>query len=183
MYPTNSNKLALLGVLGLVAAIAIPGPSFAEDPTVAPETRPSTPSPPPSTYQTMCVRTCDGYYFPIRQNALPQNFAGDEQTCSSSCGTPARLFYFKAGTTPREMIDLAGRKYSDEPNAFEFQKKFVAGCSCKPAPWSKEAREQRLHLQRQAETAARAQATEDASRKSTAISEAATRAYYATDVR
>ncbi|WP_045834765.1 DUF2865 domain-containing protein [Hyphomicrobium sp. 99] len=91
-------------------------------------------------YTTMCVRSCDGFYFPIHQNQRPANFSRDAQTCASACGSEARLFYFPLyGGNPGTMIDLAGHRYADEPHAFEFQRAIVQGCACKPAPWSREA--------------------------------------------
>src|SRR5215470_5542313 len=36
-------------------------------------------------YRTLCVRTCDGYYFPISFSTAPTRFAEDEQTCQKLC--------------------------------------------------------------------------------------------------
>jgi len=119
-------------------------------------------------YTTMCVRTCDGFYFPLHQNEHPRNFARDAQTCASKCGSAARLFYFPLRSgNPATMIDLEGRRYVDEPQAFAFHRSIVQGCACKPQPWSAEAAarhqkysaeaaEKRLRLE--AITAARARA-------------------------
>jgi len=91
-------------------------------------------------YTTMCVRSCDGFYFPLHQNQRPLNFVRDAQACASACGPEARLFYFPSFAGNAEtMIDLAGHKYADEPHAFEFKHAMVPGCACKPAPWSREA--------------------------------------------
>lgn len=133
-------------------------------------------------YTTMCVRSCDGFYFPLRQNAHPEFFARDAQTCASECGSEARLFYFPLyGGNPATMIDLAGRKYAEEPNAFAFRKAVTAGCACKPAPWSKEAAER--HRKYVAEEKARRaeQTTAEAAKASAAISAAAAREYYESD--
>ncbi len=32
-------------------------------------------------YRTLCVRLCDGFYFPISAAAQPGEFARDEETC------------------------------------------------------------------------------------------------------
>jgi hypothetical protein len=89
-------------------------------------------------YKTMCVRTCDGFYFPVRQNARRRNFDTDVKSCRNACGDDAKLFYYPANGSqgPESMVDLAGRKYSDHPKAFAYRKTLVAGCTCKPAPWS-----------------------------------------------
>lgn len=90
-------------------------------------------------YRTMCVRACDGFYFPIRQHALRRNFPGDIKACRSACGDEARLYYFpESGGSIDTMTDLAGGAYKDTPQAFAYRKALVSGCSCRPDPWSKE---------------------------------------------
>jgi len=44
------------------------------------------------TYRTMCVRLCDGYYFPISSSAPQRQLATDARLCESRCSSPARLF-------------------------------------------------------------------------------------------
>ncbi len=90
-------------------------------------------------YRTMCVRSCDGFYFPLRHNAKRRNFAADAKSCRSACGTEARLFYYSLnGGSTETMIDLAGRNYKELPHAFGYRKALVQGCACKPVPWSYE---------------------------------------------
>ena len=61
-------------------------------------------------YRTMCVRTCDGFYFPLRHDAVRKNFAPDVKSCRTACGSQARLFYFaENGGSLDGMIDLAAR--------------------------------------------------------------------------
>ena len=40
---------------------------------------------PSGTYRTVCVRTCDGYYFPISYSTVPNRFADDQRTCQREC--------------------------------------------------------------------------------------------------
>ena len=47
------------------------------------------------TYRTLCVRLCDGYYFPISFSATRDRFARDAKTCETSCGGQARLFVYR----------------------------------------------------------------------------------------
>lgn len=88
-------------------------------------------------YRTMCVRACDGFYFPLRHNARRRNFAQDARSCRAACGDEAKLFYYPvhAGSV-QTMVDLAGRPYKDLPVAFGYRKALVDGCTCKPAPWT-----------------------------------------------
>ena len=39
------------------------------------------------TYRTVCVRLCDGSFYPISFSTTPDNFARDEAQCRSSCRT------------------------------------------------------------------------------------------------
>lgn len=89
------------------------------------------------TYRTMCVRMCDGFYFPISFSAPSGRLAIDADKCRSSCGEDARLFYYpNPGGDIESMIDMTGLAYSSLPNAFKYRKTLVAGCQCKPQPWS-----------------------------------------------
>ena len=90
-------------------------------------------------YRTLCVRACDGFYFPLRHDARRQSFAPDIKSCRTACGDTARLFYFlENGGSVETMVDLAGRKYAELPQAFAYRKALVPGCACKPVPWSGE---------------------------------------------
>lgn len=95
-------------------------------------------------YRTVCVRLCDGYYWPISQATGRDGLDRDAYTCRSSCGQDARLYYLgsRAGDAT-EMIDLHGRPYIALATAFRYRKKLVDGCQCRPEPWS--ASEQERH--------------------------------------
>jgi hypothetical protein len=87
----------------------------------------------PATYRTLCVRLCDGFYFPISFAVPESGFNRDAEQCRASCGPEARLFYhLNPGGSVETMFDLAGRAYSALPTAFTYRKTLVAGCSCRP---------------------------------------------------
>ena len=89
------------------------------------------------TYRTLCVRLCDGFYFPISGAATQSSFARDADACSASCGSEARLFYHpSAGGDVETMVDLTGMAYNSLRNAFKYRKTLVQGCRCRPQPWS-----------------------------------------------
>jgi hypothetical protein len=91
----------------------------------------------PSTYRTLCVRLCDGYYFPISSAATQDTLAHDADVCSASCGAEARLFFHPSGGGDAgNAVDLTGMAYSALPNAFKYRKTLVEGCRCRPQPWS-----------------------------------------------
>jgi Protein of unknown function (DUF2865) len=87
-------------------------------------------------YRTLCVRLCDGYYFPISFSASPGRFERDAQVCASQCGTQARLFVHpNPGGAIEDMKDLAGRPYSQLRTAFLYRTEYVPSCKCQPHPW------------------------------------------------
>jgi hypothetical protein len=92
---------------------------------------------PGGTYRTLCVRLCDGFYFPISNAAPGSSLARDADTCAASCGTEARLFYHSSpGGDVDSAVDLTGMGYPALPNAFKYRKTLVEGCRCRPQPWS-----------------------------------------------
>jgi len=92
------------------------------------------------TYRTVCVRTCDGFYFPISFATVPARFPDDEKTCKSLCpAAEATLFsYRNPGEDMNQAVSINGQPYSALPNAFKFRSEFNPSCSCKAAgqTWS-----------------------------------------------
>jgi hypothetical protein len=90
---------------------------------------------PSGTYRTVCVRTCDGYYFPIEYSATPDRFADDAQTCQATC--PASEVVLMSHRNPGEDINQAvstsGTPYTSLPNAFKYRSEVVPSCSCRKA--------------------------------------------------
>ncbi len=88
-------------------------------------------------YRTLCVRMCDGYYWPISFAARRSNFYQDTNLCRSSCGEEARLFFHSSrdGDT-KDMVDVTGRAYAKLPTAYLYRRSTVEGCKCKPEPWA-----------------------------------------------
>jgi hypothetical protein len=86
------------------------------------------------TYRTLCVRTCDGYYFPVSYSTVPGKFADDEQLCQKMCPATEAMLY--THRNPGEDISRAvssstGRFYTELPNAFAYRKAFNNACSCR----------------------------------------------------
>ena len=88
-------------------------------------------------YRTMCVRTCDGYYYPISNGTSRSRLRRDRNICQSSCGVPTELFYYpNAGGSVKSMVDLKGKKYSSMKFAFKYRKNVANDCRCKEQPWA-----------------------------------------------
>ena len=87
---------------------------------------------PGSTLRTICVRTCDGYYFPISFATTTDRIARDAQVCQSQCGGPAKLYYYpNPGGEVQQAIGLDGTPYTSLQNAFRYRKEVVSSCTCK----------------------------------------------------
>jgi hypothetical protein len=95
---------------------------------------------PSGTYRTVCVRSCDGAYFPISFATVPGRFADDEKTCRALCpATEANLYsYRNPGEDMNAAVSTAGQPYTSLANAFKFRTEFNPTCSCKAAgqTWS-----------------------------------------------
>jgi len=84
------------------------------------------------TFRTLCVRTCDGYYFPISFATVADRFADDEMTCRARCpGTDVALYVYRnPGAEPETAVSLAGEPYRSLSTAFRYRKEFDATCRC-----------------------------------------------------
>ena len=127
---------------------------------------------PSGTFRTVCVRTCDGGYFPVSFATYQARFQDDERTCKALCpATEATLFtYRNPGEDINQAVSISGQPYSSLPNAFKFRTEFNPSCACKAAgqTWSEALKsvddragvEQRRHHrhrgEREADAAARA---------------------------
>lgn len=100
--------------------------------------------PPEPTYRTICVRMCDGYYFPISFTTTRSGFAADAQKCAESCSGGQLFFHANPGEDVADARDFSGLQYGLLPNAFRYRKTLVEGCQCKPQPWSDEERQRHL---------------------------------------
>jgi hypothetical protein len=99
--------------------------------TIAPP--PGDLGPPSGTYRTVCVRTCDGGYFPVSFATVPARFPDDEKTCKALCpATEAALYaYRNPGEDINQAVSVNGAPYTALPNAFRFRSEFNSACSCK----------------------------------------------------
>jgi Protein of unknown function (DUF2865) len=91
-----------------------------------------------ATYRTICVRLCDGYFFPVSFSTLPSHFEQDAASCQSKCAAPVELYYYQ---NPGAAVDQSVALHTQEPytslkTAFRYRKELVKGCSCKEAEYT-----------------------------------------------
>lgn len=87
-------------------------------------------------YRTLCVRTCDGYFFPMSNAAELSDFQRDEKNCEASCpGTDIELFYHLNTGQPGESMVSArsGQPYDNLETAYRYKRvdlPRVPACGC-----------------------------------------------------
>jgi Protein of unknown function (DUF2865) len=92
----------------------------------------------PGSLRTLCVRTCDGAFFPISSNASPADFQRDAETCQRRCpGTETALYYHALATEETDqMVSAAtGEPYAELPSAFAYKTRDLSQpgqCGCRP---------------------------------------------------
>jgi hypothetical protein len=79
--------------------------------------------------RTLCVRTCDGYYFPISASG-GGGYGTDAQVCQTTYGpaTATELFVGSLGGDMADARSLNGQRYGDKPYAFLYRTKFNPVC-------------------------------------------------------
>jgi Protein of unknown function (DUF2865) len=102
----------------------------------APDEGAGTPSEPPQaggTFSTVCVRTCDGFYFPVSYATVPSRFPDDERACHRMCPAAevALYAYRNPGENMSRAVSIGGKPYSELPNAFRYRQELNPACSCK----------------------------------------------------
>ncbi|SCB56438.1 Protein of unknown function [Rhizobium aethiopicum] len=89
-----------------------------------------------SPVSTICVRSCDGGFFPISSNTTSVDFDRDAQTCAKMCpGIETELYYREVTSTDAShMISVAtGAPYSAMTNAFAYKNRAPGeknSCAC-----------------------------------------------------
>jgi hypothetical protein len=90
---------------------------------------------PSGTYRTLCVRTCDGFYFPISYATVPSRFPEDERACQRMCPAAQAVLYThrNPGENMSQAVSINGQRYADLPTAFAYRQALNPACSCKAA--------------------------------------------------
>jgi hypothetical protein len=88
-----------------------------------------------STFRTVCVRTCDGYFFPISFSTTPARFRDDERICQRACPAAETVLYThrNPGEDISHAVSINGQPYTDLPNAFRYRQEVNPACTCKRA--------------------------------------------------
>lgn len=95
-------------------------------------------------YRTVCVRLCDGYFWPISFATARDNFERDSIACSQSCSSPAMLYHAvnvggETADMAKVMVSLEGAPYTELTRAFHYRTTYSPSCKCRADPWEREA--------------------------------------------
>lgn len=84
-------------------------------------------------YRTLCVRTCDGYYFPISFSAAGSDLKRDDAACRALCpGQDVALYVQASGRDGGPSVSLTGQSYAALPTAFRYRSAYDRACTCGP---------------------------------------------------
>lgn len=88
-------------------------------------------------YRSVCVRLCDGFFYPISYSTYGARLTSDATQCQSTCAAPAELYVYRnPGQEIEQAVSLNGSAYMDLPVALRYRKEYVKGCSCKQAEYN-----------------------------------------------
>jgi hypothetical protein len=80
----------------------------------------------------VCVRTCDGSFFPVSYSGAGSRADSLEEVCRALCpNADMALYSFPFGGTIDEAESASGEPYADLPNAGKFQQTNDPACSCR----------------------------------------------------
>jgi hypothetical protein len=78
----------------------------------------------------VCVRTCDGFFFPLSNS--PGGRDGAEDMCQALCpAAETQVFYMPGDGNIEGAVGRRGASYASLPNAGRYLRQFDASCSCR----------------------------------------------------
>jgi len=89
--------------------------------------------------KAVCVKTCDGSFFPVSYSASSGRLASLEDLCRAQCpNAEVTLFTYPAAGDIEQAVSTSGTRYVDSPNALKYRTSYDPNCSCrrKGESWS-----------------------------------------------
>ncbi len=88
--------------------------------------------PPSGGPKAVCVRTCDGAFFPISYTATRGRLGNLQQLCSALCpNAETELFTYALNREIDDSVSASGKPYKSMPYAGKYRTKFDSTCTCK----------------------------------------------------
>jgi hypothetical protein len=82
--------------------------------------------------KAVCVRACDGAFFPVSYSASQGRLGGLEDMCRALCpNADVSLYTYPPSGQIEQAVSINGAKYMDMPNALKYRQSLDPACSCK----------------------------------------------------
>jgi hypothetical protein len=82
--------------------------------------------------KAVCVRACDGAFFPVSYSAGSGRLDDLEDMCHALCpNADVSLYTYPASGEIEQAVSISGARYVDSPNALQYRKTFDSSCSCR----------------------------------------------------
>jgi hypothetical protein len=82
--------------------------------------------------KAVCVRTCDGAFFPVSYSASQGRLGGLDDMCHALCpNADVSLYTYPPSGQIEQAVSINGAKYMDMPNALKYRTSLDPACSCK----------------------------------------------------
>ena len=82
--------------------------------------------------KAVCVRACDGAFFPVSYSASQGRLGGLEDMCRALCpNADVSLYTYPPSGQIEQAVSITGAKYVDMPNALKYRQSIDPTCSCK----------------------------------------------------
>jgi hypothetical protein len=110
------------------------GPDGRSETTSDPTDMPPMDDPARGATKTVCVRTCDGGFFPLATASRRLGSEGMAEMCQALCpNVETKLYTYYSSADIDQAVAIDGTPYKALPNALKFRTKFDPACTCKPA--------------------------------------------------
>ena len=82
--------------------------------------------------KAVCVRTCDGAFFPVSYSASQGRLSGLDDMCHALCpNADVSLYTYPPSGQIEQAVSINGAKYMDMPNALKYRTSLDPTCTCK----------------------------------------------------
>lgn len=79
--------------------------------------------------RTVCVRKCDGYFFPLGMSTKKALLDRDAETCRTIYGPAGSdLYLYPLDGRPEDMVSVDGSAYAQQDFAFGYRREYRASC-------------------------------------------------------
>jgi hypothetical protein len=82
--------------------------------------------------KAVCVRTCDGSFFPVSYSAGGSRLDELQDMCRALCpNADVSLYTYSPSADIETAVSISGARYMDSPTALKYRKTLDSTCSCK----------------------------------------------------